>query len=231
MSPKHTRERSGAAGARLHRLTDQPGCPEPGERELTVMFTDIAGFTRLAETLSPTQVARLLSGHFLALAHCIERERGRIHKIMGDGLIAVWAHPVGSTAATAPAMRASLAIRLAVETDNAAGPGRGLPPLRLRVGLHAGPLIAARLDSAGRLGVALCGDTVNVAQRLEDAGRGMAANGAVTIVASDAVVRQAGPGFHLQLLGELPVRGRTLPVRAFQVEGPDPAVLRAARTA
>ena len=229
MSPKRTIE---GGGASLHRLGDRrPSRPDPGERELTVMFTDIAGFTRLAEALSPTAVARLLSGHFMALAHCIEREHGRIHKIMGDGLIAVWAHPADSVAPTATAVRAALSIRQAVEADNRAHAGRGLPALHVRVGLHAGPLIAARLDTAGRLGVALCGDTVNVAQRLEDAGRGVTANGPVTIIASDTVVTRAGPGFRFQQLGELPVRGRSLPVRAFRVEGAKAGGLRTARTA
>jgi adenylate cyclase len=233
MSPKRTNDGSRAAGARFHRLIDRsPHAPSPGERELTVMFTDIAGFTRLAETLSPTSVARLLSDHFLALAHCIERERGRIHKIMGDGLIAVWTHPAANGIPSAPALRAALAIRQAVETDNAVRAGRGQPPLCLRVGIHAGPLVATALGAAGRLGVTLCGDTVNVAQRLEDAARGMTANGAVTIIASDAVVALAGNGFHFQQLGELPVRGRNLPVRAFRVAG-DTAegARRAARTA
>ena len=232
MFSKRTIDGARTAGARLHRLSDRrPPGPSPGERELTVMFTDIVGFTRLAEALSPTAVARLLSGHFLALANCIERERGRIDKIMGDGLVAVWAHPTASGTPTAPALRAALAIRLAVEADNVARLGRGQAPLCLRVGIHAGPLIAARLGAAGRLGVALCGDTVNVAQRLEDAGRGMTANGAVTIVASDAVVARAGDGFHFQQLGELPVRGRSEPVRAFRVEDSAAGDPRAARTA
>ncbi len=227
---KRTIDAAGAAGTRLHRLSDrrQRGAGL-GERELTVMFTDIVGFTRLAEALTPTAVARLLSGHFLALAQCIERERGRIDKIMGDGLIAVWALPAGST--TAPAVRAALGIRLAVESGNAVRAERGQPPICLRVGLHAGPLIAAPMGAEGRLGVALCGDTVNVAQRLEDAGRGMAANGAVTIVASDTVVTRAGSGFSFAQLGELPVRGRSEPVRAFRVDGPVAGDPRAARTA
>ena len=87
---KRTTDGAGAAGTRLHRLSDRrPRGPGLGERVLTVMFTDMVGFTRLVEALSPTAVARLLSGHFLALAQCIERERRRIDKIMGDGLIAV----------------------------------------------------------------------------------------------------------------------------------------------
>ena len=85
------------------------------------MFTDIAGFTRLAETLPPTLVARLLRGHFRLLAQCIESERGRIDKIMGDGLIAVWDASGRCRAALHPGLaRGASRSGAAVEADNAA---------------------------------------------------------------------------------------------------------------
>ena len=190
-------------------------------RERTVMFTDIAGFTRLVETLPPTLVARLLRSHFRLLARCIESEDGRIDKIMGDGLIAVWEHaPIVEPPCT-PALRAAVAIRAAVGADNLERRRRGQPPIELRVGVHAGPLIATPLGAAGCLGMVLCGDTVNVAQRLEDAARGVGSGRAVTIVASDAVVARAGRGFRFNELGQLPVRGRREPVPAFEVSSLD----------
>jgi adenylate cyclase len=201
----------------------RPRARGAGLRDLTVMFTDIAGFTRLAETLDPTAVAQLLNRHFRSLAKCIEREGGRIDKVVGDGLIAFWNGPAAHPAPTVPALRAALRIRAAVEADNAARAGRGQAPIRLRIGLHVGPLAMARLGAAGRLGVTLCGDTINVAQRLEDAARNVPAVTDVTIVASDAVVARAGGGFGFEQLGELPVRGRREPVRAFHVaDQPDP---------
>ena len=190
-------------------------------RELTVMFTDIAGFTALAETLPPTLVARLLRTHFRLLAKCIESQDGRIDKVMGDGLIAVWERETGAEPPCTPALRAAVAIRAAVRSDNERRLLRGQPPIRLRVGVHAGPLIATPLGAAGCLGIALCGDTVNVAQRLEDAARGVESADAVTIVASDAVVARAGCGFRFDELGDLPVRGRREHVLAFEVTGLD----------
>lgn len=203
--------------ARLQRVSDRAYRPGADERELTLMFTDIAGFTRLAEALPAMAVARLLSSHFSALALCIERERGRINKIMGDGLVASWRHGTGSNAPSAPALRAALGIRAAVEADNAMRAARGEPPIRLRVGLHAGPLVETRLDTAGRLGIALCGDTVNVAQRLEEAARDIGGGGTVTIIASSAIVARAGAEFGFDQLGELVMRGRNEPVLAYQV--------------
>jgi adenylate cyclase len=197
----------------------RPRARGAGLHDLTVMFTDIAGFTRLAETLDPTTVARLLNGHFRSLVRCVERESGQVDKIVGDGLVAFWGSPAAEPAGSAPAVRAALRIRAAVEADNAARAAHAERPIRLRVGLHVGPVAVARFGAAGRLGVALCGDPVNVTQRLEDAARHVTGGDDVTIVASDAVVARAGSGFGFEQLGELPMRGRSEPVRAFRVRG------------
>jgi class 3 adenylate cyclase len=188
-------------------------------RELTVMFTDITGFTELAESLPPTLVARLLRSHFRLLARCIEIHDGRIDKVMGDGLIAVWERDGETGPSCNPALRSAVAMRAALRSDNEQRLRRGQPSIRLRVGIHAGPLIATPLGAAGCLGMALCGDTVNVAQRLEDAARDVQSEDAVVIVTSDAVVARAGGGFRFDELGELPVRGRREPVLAFEVMG------------
>jgi class 3 adenylate cyclase len=183
------------------------------------MFTDIAGFTELAERLSPYAVAELLRDHLGALAERIESERGIVDKVLGDGLLAFWDHGQGRAAPAAPAVRTALAIRAVVERDNAARTARGLVPVRLRIGLHAGRLLLAPLGAAGRLGVNLCGDTVNVAQRLEDAARHLEGDQEVAIVASEAVVAQAGQAFRFEQLGQLPIRGRREPVLAFSLTG------------
>lgn len=186
-------------------------------RHLTVMFTDITGFTELAEMLPPTLVARLLRGHYRLLARCIESHGGRIDRIMGDGLIAVWERPADDVAPCNSALTAAVEIRSTLRTDNEQRVLRGQPSIRLRVGLHVGPLVATPLGPAGRLGMVLCGDTVNVAQRLEDAARVLHGRHDVSILASDAVVARAGGGFRFDEIGELPVRGRREPVLAFEV--------------
>ena len=184
----------------------------------TVMFTDLQGFTGLAEALPPTLVARLLRCHFGLLLRCIAAERGRVDKVMGDGLIAVWGEPVDGDAVCAPALRAALAIRAAMGADNAWRRERGMAALRLRVGIHAGPLVATSLGRMIGLGTLLCGDTVNVAQRLEDAARTLTADRDVAILASETVQAAAGPGIVFHEIGRLLMRGRAEPVTAFAVE-------------
>jgi class 3 adenylate cyclase len=226
MPPKRTTPQGRAPRALPRRLSDHPPprVLDARARDLTVMFTDIVGFTRLAEPLAPAEVAGFLVDHVGLLAAAIERGRGTIDRVLGDGLLAFWDALEEYPAPAAPALRTALAIRAAVEADNAARAARGLAPVRLRVGLHTGRLVMAPLDAAGRLGVTLFGDAVNVAQRLEDAARHVGVGEeAVTIVASDAVVTRAGRGFRFERLGELPVRGRREPVRAFRLVGRPPA--------
>ena len=115
--------RRGAPQALLRRLTP---AAKSREHDLTVMFTDIVGFTRLAESLGHAAVAELLDHHLAALAARIERERGVVHKVLGDGLLAFWDAAGAGVSPAAPAVRAALAIRDAVEADNTARAARGL---------------------------------------------------------------------------------------------------------
>lgn len=210
MFPTRTTLKRQTPGALLRRLIAGPRRGrEPVERDLVVMFTDITGFTELAERLPAGQLARLLTRHIQTLSRCIERERGTVAKILGDGLMAFW----DGARTTAPALRAALAIRAAVEADNRARAKDGLAPIRLRIGLHAGALVMARLGA----GLTPLGDTVNIAQRLEDAARRVADGREVAILASEAVVAHAGDGFAFEPLGSLTVRGRSGPVHAFRL--------------
>jgi class 3 adenylate cyclase len=212
MSPTGIDLKGARPGALLRRLIARSRrASDLVERDLTIMFTDITGFTELAEQLAPSQLAKLLTRHFSSLCTCIERERGVVGKVLGDGLLALWEHGEN----TAPALRAALAIRGAVEASNRV---RGsMPPIRLRIGLHTGPLVMARLGQSSERGLTPLGDTVNVAQRLENAARHVEGAGEVAIVASDAVVARAGTGFRFEPLGALPVRGRIGSVHAYRL--------------
>lgn len=114
-------------------------------------------------------------------------------------------------------METALAIRSAIDLDNGRRRDRREPMVRLRVGMHAGPAVMAALGPAG--GRTPLGDTVNVAQRLEDAARHHDDGGAVTILASDVVARRAGGSYRFAELGAIAVRGRTRPVDAYRLVG------------
>ncbi len=140
-------------------------------RNVTVMFTDIVGFTPQAEGLTEQETADLLNHHFALLGACIEREEGVIDKYIGDSVMAVWGGVSHSDDHAAAAIRAALAIAKVIGEDNAIRRAAGKPPIRVRIGLHSGPVIAGNIGAPGRVNFTVVGDTVNVAQRFEQLGK------------------------------------------------------------
>lgn len=159
------------------------------ERDVTVMFTDIVGFTPLAQSMTATETAALLNDHFLLLAECIEAEDGTLDKYIGDSVMAFWGPPLGDEDHATRACRAALAIRRAIEADNATRRNAGQPPILVRIGLHTGPAIVGNIGAPGRINYTLVGDTVNVTQRLEQLAKHLdLSEGDVKIVLSADVV-------------------------------------------
>jgi class 3 adenylate cyclase len=151
---------------RLIRAGDA-GTIRPEARELTVMFTDIAGFTAMSETRPAPEVADFLNEHFALLGACVEAEGGTVDKFIGDALMAFWGAPETQTDTAPRACRAALAIARAVDADNARRTAAGRPAIRIRIGLHSGPVVVGNVGWPGRINYTIVGDTVNTCQRLE----------------------------------------------------------------
>lgn len=128
-----------------------------------VLFADIVGFTRLCGTLEPAGTFALLSGFHDRMARAVADHDAAIGDPIGDGIMAVWCGP--APAAARAALHCGFAMLEAIETWNAAR--RDGLPLRIGVGLHAGPVMIGRVGAAGHGKLGAFGDTVNVAHRLE----------------------------------------------------------------
>jgi len=139
--------------------------------EITVMFTDIVGFTPQAENLPEHETAELLNHHFALIGACIEREHGIIDKYIGDSVMAIWGSVPQSEDHAAAAIRAALAIAKVIQEDNALRRASGKTPIRLRIGLHSGPAVVGNIGAPGRVNFTVVGDTVNIAQRFEQLGK------------------------------------------------------------
>ncbi|MBS0221025.1 MAG: adenylate/guanylate cyclase domain-containing protein [Proteobacteria bacterium] len=139
--------------------------------EVTVMFTDIVGFTPQAESLPEHETAELLNHHFALVGACIEREHGIIDKYIGDSVMAIWGSVPQSEDHAAAAIRAALAIANVIREDNALRRAAGKAPIRLRIGLHSGPAVVGNIGAPGRVNFTVVGDTVNIAQRFEQLGK------------------------------------------------------------
>ena len=140
-------------------------------REVTVMFTDIVEFTPQAEDLPEQDTAQLLNHHFALLGACIEHEQGVIDKYIGDAVMAVWGGISHTEDHAAAAVRAALAIVKVVREDNRRRAAEGKTPIRMRIGLHSGPVVVGNIGAPGRVNFTVVGDTVNVAQRFEQLGK------------------------------------------------------------
>lgn len=141
------------------------------EVEVTVLFTDIVGFSGIAQRLSARRLAAFLNRHFSLLGARIESEGGSIDKYIGDSIMAFWGAPQDQTDHAARAARAALAIADRLASDNERRARKGLRPVRVRIGIHTGRAIAGNIGAPGRINYTLVGDTVNIAQRLEQFGK------------------------------------------------------------
>lgn len=193
------------------------------ERELTVMFTDLRGFTSLSEKLSPEQVVRLLNRYFTPMTELVRGSHGTLDKFIGDALMAFWNAPhdvpdhPNQAAMTALAMQQSLA-GLNEELERDFG-GR----LAMGVGLHTGPAYVGNMGSATLTNYTAIGDTVNLASRLE----GLCARLGVGIaMSSDTASRLHGEGIVPLRLARMQVKGRIEPVDVHTVLSPEDALAR-----
>lgn len=159
------------------------------EVEVTVLFTDIVGFSGIAQRLSARRLAAFLNRHFSLLGIHIESEGGSIDKYIGDSIMAFWGAPAEQKDHAARAARAALAIAERLGNDNARRARKGLSPVRIRIGIHSGRAIAGNIGAPGRINYTLVGDTVNIAQRLEQFGKQVddGTRSAVISVSADTV--------------------------------------------
>jgi adenylate cyclase len=199
--------RSGDVDARL-----------PREALVTVMFTDIVGFTTIAEQLPANAGAELLNHHFALLCEAIDAEGGTIDKFLGDGIMAFFGAPDRLQGHVAAAVRAAIAIREVLHADNAVAREKGLPPLRVRIGIHTGLVIVGDIGASDRVNYTIIGDTVNVSQRLQELGKLVAPDAECAIVISGETAARLDGRAHLAASGKHRLRGRGEPVEVFTVE-------------
>ena len=140
-------------------------------REVTVMFTDLAGFTSISEMMSPESVATLLNRHLTDMTEIIHRERGTVDKFIGDAVMAFWGAPLADPEQSVHATRAALAMQESMARLRWEILAEGGPALHMRIGLHRGECIVGNMGSEQRFDYSAIGDTVNLASRLEGANK------------------------------------------------------------
>jgi len=148
------------------------------------------------------------------LTACIEAERGMVDKFIGDAVMALWNAIEDQPDHAARAARAARAIAAAIHEDNR---GR-TAPVRVRIGLHSGPVVVGNIGTAARMNYTVVGDTVNVAERLEGAAKELLPDAEVAVLLSAATAGALPPELAVVPLGRHRLRGRDAPLEIFALE-------------
>ena len=202
----------------VRELAESEHAMESREQDVTVLFTDIVGFTGLSQGLEAAEVAKLLNEHYALIAAGVQFERGMLDKYAGDSVMAFWAPPLAPGEDAVRAARAARLIRAGISGENARRRERGLQPVRLRIGLHRGPAVVGNVGAAERISYTVIGDTVNVAQRLEElCDSHPAADADVTILVSGSVAEMLPDSMPKTALGEVAIRGRAGSLKIFRL--------------
>lgn len=180
-------------------------------QKVTVMFADIRGFTPMSETLEPARVVEILNEYFTRVTEVIFDCGGMLDKYIGDAVMAVFGAPVSKGNDSSNAVNAAIQIqRLLIELNRDAA-ARHWPELRVGIGINSGIVTAGNIGSPRRLDYTVVGDTVNTASRLMS----NAAGGQILI--SHSTAAETEDELDLEPLPALRVKGRTEPVKVFQV--------------
>jgi adenylate cyclase len=187
------------------------------EREVTILFTDIVGFTAMSDHMPAEACARFLNAHLGLLTQCVEAEDGIVDKFIGDCVMAFWVHAEDQSGAdhAERAVRAALRMRAALVADNRSQ----AIPVRVRIGIHSGPAIVGNVGAASRFNFTIVGSAVNIAQRIEALNKVIQPGQEVAILLSESTARLLPPTLAVTSLGAHRLRGHDRPVELFTVDG------------
>jgi adenylate cyclase len=179
-------------------------------KEMTVMFCDMRGFTKMSEQMEPTQLQELLTGVFSRLTTLIRANRGTIDKYMGDCVMAFWGAPVETQEHAQLAVTAAMEMSLAIRDINHEHRTKGIPEIGIGIGLNTGTMCVGDMGSNIRRSYTVIGDAVNLGSRLE----GLSKTYGVDMVVSETT-RKLAPNFIWQELDKVRVKGKDQAVSIF----------------
>lgn len=185
-------------------------------RDVTVLFSDVVGFSGIAERLAPAALVELMNEYLSEMTAIIEKHGGYVDKYIGDSIVAVFGAPVNDPHHARNTVRAALECRERLEHLNLTAPAFGGQQLRHRIGLNSGEALVGNIGSRKRFNYTVMSDAVNLASRLEGANKYFATE----ILASESTVAAAGKEFVWREIEAVRVKGRAQAVKIYQPLGP-----------
>ncbi len=183
------------------------------QRRITVMFTDLRGFTAISERLPAQEVVRLLNHYFEYMVEVCQRYNGTINEIVGDGLVVFFGAPLRNPNHDRDAVACALAMQLAMEEVNRRSAEMGLPPLEMGIGLNSGEVVVGNIGSSTRAKYTAVGSDVNLAARIETYTVGG------QILASSSLVKAIGEGVEVRGYQEVHPKGVKGALSLYEIGG------------
>jgi adenylate cyclase len=183
-------------------------------REMTVLFSDIRGFTTISEGLDPEQLTLLMNEFLTPLTKVIHEQRGTIDKYMGDAIMAFWGAPLKDKNHAQHALNAAIKMVAALKPLNVKFAEKGWPAIKIGVGLNTGNMTVGNMGSSFRMAYTVMGDSVNLGSRIE----GLTKNYGVDIIASEFTKAQTQNMIYREL-DTVRVKGKDKPVTIFEPLG------------
>ena len=199
----------------VRRVVDNSISTELGgvRQEISIVFTDVRGFTTIAESADPDVLMRQMSRYFTALTDAFLAEGGTVDKFIGDAVMVFWNAPDPQPDHVERACRAALAGRKAAEQLNTQFEAEGLPPFYTRFGIHVGEAVVGNLGSAERMNYTALGSPVNLASRLE----GLNKEYGTTILVSEDVYARVRHRFQFRAIASVIAKGMTRETRVYEL--------------
>ncbi len=183
--------------------------------DLTVLFSDVRGFTSLSEKIPVDQLVATLNEFLNEMVEVIFRNGGTLDKFVGDCVMAIWGAPLRQENHAELAARTALEMQATLERLNERWRRQNRPELKIGVGINSGEMIFGNIGSERRMDFTVIGDNVNLAARLEGATKELKAS----IVISDATYQRIAPLAQVRELGTIYVKGKDVPIRVYELVG------------
>ncbi|MEM9282865.1 MAG: adenylate/guanylate cyclase domain-containing protein, partial [Verrucomicrobiota bacterium] len=184
-------------------------------QSMSIFFTDIAGFTSIAEQLTPETLTAHMAEYFDAMLEVITSHHGTVDKLIGDAIVAFWGAPKDNPKHAHDAILAAIRCEEALSALNERWQSEGLPKLPTRYGISTGEVMVGNVGSANRLNYTALGDSVNLASRLEGANK----HYGTRIIVSERSVSQTGDAFAWRKLDRVRVVGKSRPEVIYELLG------------
>lgn len=186
----------------------------PRGAELTVLFSDVRGFTSFSEKLPPPELAALMNRYLTVMTEIVRAHGGTLDKYIGDAIMAFWGAPRPDAAHAEHAVDAALAMQAALPALNAEFAARGWPAIRVTIGVNTGPVVVGDMGSRHRRAYTVMGDVVNVASRLQE----LSGKLEEPVLIGAATAAQQPPRRRCRPVAEVPIRGREQALAVFAPE-------------